>query len=320
MVKSVIVSTGSYLPKKIITNDDLSKTIDTSDEWISTRSGIKQRHISNEIETTAYMASEASKKALENSKGITAQDLDLIIVTTTTPDSTFPSTACKVQNIIGAKNAAAFDLQAVCSGFLYGLSVTESMIKGGSFKNVLLIGADKMSSIIDWKDRSTCVLFGDGAGAVILSSTDPSNVSGVISSKIESDGSLGNILYTSGGTATTKTAGFVKMEGKEVFKHAVQKMTSSMEELLESHNLTHADIDWIVPHQANIRIIELIAKKMELPQDKIIATIDKHANTSAASIPLAIDTEGTSKFKKGDKIIFTAAGGGFTWGSVLLIW
>ena len=304
MVKSVIVSTGSYLPKKIITNDDLSKTIDTSDEWISTRSGIKQRHISNEIETTAYMASEASKKALENSKGITAQDLDLIIVTTTTPDSTFPSTACKVQNIIGAKNAAAFDLQAVCSGFLYGLSVTESMIKGGSFKNVLLIGADKMSSIIDWKDRSTCVLFGDGAGAVILSSTDPSNVSGVISSKIESDGSLGNILYTSGGTATTKTAGFVKMEGKEVFKHAVQKMTSSMEELLESHNLTHADIDWIVPHQANIRIIELIAKKMELPQDKIIATIDKHANTSAASIPLAIDTEGTSKFKKGDKIIF----------------
>lgn len=318
MTKSVITSTGSYLPKKIITNTELSKTVDTSDEWISTRTGIKQRHISEEKETTSYMAAEAAKKAISNS-GLSKNDIDLIIVATTTPDSTFPSTACKVQDAIGAGNAAAFDIQAVCSGFLYGLSVADSMIKSGAFKNILLIGADKMSSVVDWKDRSTCVLFGDGAGAFIISSSDKGE-SGIISSKIQSDGSLGKILHTSGGTATTQTAGFVQMEGREVFKHAVQKMTSSMEELLKSHNMTHSDIDWIVPHQANIRIIELIAKKMDLPQDKIITTIDKHSNTSAASIPLAIDTAGISKFKKGDKILLTAAGGGFTWGSILLVW
>jgi 3-oxoacyl-[acyl-carrier-protein] synthase-3 len=319
MLKSVIISTGSYLPKKIVTNDDLSKIVETSDEWISSRTGIKQRHISEEKETTSYMAAEAAKKAISKS-GLTSRDIDLIIVATTTPDSTFPATACKVQDAIGAKNAAAFDLQAVCSGFLYGLSVADSMIKGGSFKNILIIGADKMSSVIDWKDRSTCVLFGDGAGAFIISSTDKdSSESGIISSRIQADGSLGKILCTSGGTGTTQTAGHIQMEGREVFKHAVQKMTSSMEDLLKTHNLTHADIDWIVPHQANIRIIELIAKKMNLPQDKIIAAIDKHANTSAASIPLAIDTA-EAKFKKGDKILLTAAGGGFTWGSVLLVW
>ena len=318
MHKAIIRATGSYLPKKTLTNHDMEKLVETSDEWIFTRTGIKQRHIAEGDEFTSHMATEAAKKALKSS-GINPQDLDLIIVATTTPDKTFPSTATKVQALIGATNAAAFDIQAVCAGFLYGLTIANSMIKSGMCKNILLIGADKMSSIVDWKDRKTCVLFGDGAGAVIISSTSSTDNSGIISNEIKADGTLEHILYTTGGTSTTHTSGCIMMEGKEVFKHAVQKMTSSMLTLLERENLSTQDIDWIIPHQANIRIIEYIAKKIDVPLEKIISTIGQHANTSAASIPLAMDTF-SHKFKKGDKILLTAAGGGFTWGALLLVW
>jgi len=316
MYKSIILSTGSYLPKKIVTNHDLEKTVETSDEWIFTRTGIKQRHIAEDNEFTSSMAACAAKKSIENAK-ISSEDIDLIIVATTTPDKTFPSTAAKVQALIGASKAAAFDIQAVCSGFLYGLTVADSMIKAGMFKTILLIGADKMSSIVDWTDRATCVLFGDGAGAAIISRAKDD--SGIIASEIKADGRLEDILVTTGGTCTTKTSGFVTMNGQEVFKHAVQKMISSMLSVLEQANLTITDIDWIVPHQANIRIIELIAKKIDFPLQQIISTIDKQANTSAATIPLALDTF-SHKFKKGDKILLTAAGGGFTWGAILLVW
>lgn len=318
MSKSIVLSTGSYLPKKILTNNDMSKIVETSDEWIFTRTGIKERHIAEHEETTTYMAAMAAKEALKRS-GLTSEDIDLIIVATTTPDIIFPSTAARVQAIIGATNAAAFDLQAVCSGFLYGMSIADSMIKSGASKNILLIGAERMSSILDWTDRSTCVLFGDGAGAMILSKNPSNDNRGIISSEIKANGCLENILYTSSKTSTTKMPNSIVMEGKEVFKHAVQKMTSSMLNLLEKENLSTSDIDWVVPHQANIRIIELISKRMEVPEERVIATIDKHANTSAASIPLAIDTF-KHKFKKGDKILMTAGGAGFTWGSVLLVW
>ena len=317
-ISSLITSTGSYLPKKIVTNNDLSKTLDTSDEWIFTRTGIKARHFSDETETTAVMATNAGKQALKKNKDITASDIDGIIVATTTPDLTFPSVAAKVQALLSIKNAFAFDVQAVCSGFLYALHTANSFIKSGTAKNILVIGSDRMSKVLDWTDRGTCVLFGDGAGAVVLSSQQK-NDSGIIDSQIKTDGTLEKLLYTSGGTSLTQTAGHIIMNGKEVFKHAVEKMTSSSKDLLKKNKLTASDIKWVVPHQANYRIMLAIIKKLGVPKENLISTIDKHSNTSAATIPIAINIS-NKKFKRGDLILITAAGAGFTWGSALIRW
>jgi 3-oxoacyl-[acyl-carrier-protein] synthase-3 len=316
-IASSIVSTGSYLPKKIVTNDDLSKKLETSDEWIFSRTGIKARHISDEGETTAVMAANAGRKALENAKGLTANDIDGIIVATTTPDLTFPSVASKVQALLNIRGAFAFDIQAICSGFLYALHVANSLIKSKAAKNILVIGSERMSKILDWQDRSTCVLFGDGAGAAILSATE--NNSGIIDSEIKTDGTLENILYTTGGTSLTQSSGHVIMKGKEVFKHAIEKMISTAEALLKRNNLTDKDIKWVVPHQANHRIMLAIIEKLNIPKEKLVSTVDLHANTSAASIPLALDTN-SKHFKKGDLILIVAAGAGFTWGGALIRW
>ena len=318
MIASRLISSGSYLPQKILTNNELATMVDTSDEWILTRTGITQRHIAADDEFTSHMATKAAKSALDKA-GLNKNDIDLIIVATTTPDKTFPSTAAITQANLGIKNAAAFDIQAVCSGFIYALTIADSMIKAGNSKNALVIGAEKMSSILDWKDRTTCVLFGDGAGAVVLSATTTTEQAGIIAHEIFTDGSLNNILHTSGGVATTKNSGYVTMQGREVFRQAVEKISSSMVNLIKKSNLKLSDIDWFVPHQANFRIIDAIAKKLGTDTDKFIITLGKHANTSAASIPLALDVS-CRKFKKGDNILLSAAGGGFTWGSLLLKW
>ena len=314
---SNIIATGSYLPKKIVPNEDFTKTLDTSDEWISTRTGIKKRHIASETETTSDMAANASRIAIKNSKKITKNDIDGIIVATTTPDLTFPSVAARLQALLNINNCFAFDIQAVCSGFLYALHVADSLIKSQSAKNLLVIGVDKMSKILDWQDRSTCVLFGDGAGAVTLSAKN--NKKGIIDSYIATDGKLEKILYTSGGVASTQNSGYVIMNGREVFKHAIEKMIDSSKLLLERNNLSVSDIKWIVPHQANYRIMTSIIQKLGIPEEKLVSTVQMHANTSAASIPLALDYN-HSKFKKGDLILSIAAGAGFTWGSTLIYW
>lgn len=318
MLYSRIISTGSYLPQHIMTNYDLSKLVDTSDEWITTRTGIKQRHIANANETTSYMAAQAGETAIARS-GMSKDDIDLIIVATTTPDKTFPSTAAMAQAALKIKRAAAFDIQAVCSGFIYALAIADSMIKSGNFKNALVIGSEKMSALVDWKDRSTCVLFGDGAAAVVLTYAKESDRGVMLSQEICADGKLANILCTSGGVATTKDIGAIMMEGREVFRKAVESMSSSITNLVAKHKLTYADISWIIPHQANVRIINYIAQKLDIDESKFIITVDKHANTSAASIPLALDYA-RSKFREGDLIVMTAAGGGFTWGALLLRW
>jgi 3-oxoacyl-[acyl-carrier-protein] synthase III len=318
MKVSQLISTGSYLPQKVVTNQELAKMVDTSNEWILTRTGITQRHIAADNEFTSHMATKAAESALSKAK-LSKDDIDLIIVATTTPDKTFPSTAAIIQGNLGIKNAAAFDIQAVCSGFIYALTIANSMIKSGSSKNALVIGAEKMSSVVDWKDRATCVLFGDGAGAVILSATPATDKTGIISHEIFADGSLSNILHTSGGVSSTKEAGHIVMQGREVFRHGVEKMYSSLVSLIKKSNLKLSDIDWFILHQANLRIIDAIAKKLGASTDKFILTLSKHANTSAASIPLALDAF-CDKFKKGDNILLTAAGGGFTWGSLLLKW
>jgi len=319
MLKSYIKSVGGYLPSKIVTNEELSKTVDTSDEWIFTRTGISQRHIAEKNELTSDMCCKAAKVAIKNA-AINANDIDLIIVATTTPDLTFPSTAALTQKKLGIdNNCPAFDIQAVCSGFLYALSIADSLIKAEKYRNALVIGADKMSSIVDWSDRGTCVLFGDGAGAVILSSSNSTLESGILDFDLKANGSLDEILYTDGGISANNKSGVVKMNGKEVFRHAVDKMSGSLLKIMERNSLCIEDIAYIVPHQANMRIIGAIAKKLELDEDKAITTVNKHSNTSAASIPLAL-YENYTRFKRGDVILMTAAGGGFTWGSVLLKW
>lgn len=316
-MKSYIKAVGGYLPPKVVTNKDLAKIVDTSDEWIFSRTGMSQRHIA-ENETTSDMCTKAAKVALENAK-MRPEEIDIIIVATTTPDKTFPSTAALTQKKLGAQNCPAFDVQAVCSGFIYALSVADNMIRGGSYKNALVIGADKMSSILDWNDRSTCVLFGDGAGAVILSDNEQAQQSYVIDSILHADGCLDEILYTDGGTSTTHKSGVVKMNGREVFRHGVEKMSASLLEILDKNNVAINDISYIVPHQANARIIHAITKKLGLDEDRAILTIKNHSNTSAGTIPLAL-FENYNKFKRGDYILMTAAGGGFTWGSILLKW
>jgi|TARA_B110000037_G_scaffold165742_1_gene187486 3-oxoacyl-[acyl-carrier-protein] synthase-3 len=303
---SKIIGTGGYLPKKIVTNKDLESTIDTTDEWIVERTGIKQRHIAEENETTSSMAVQASIDAL-NSANIQPEDIDLIIVATTTPDQIFPSTACIVQNKLKIK-APAFDIQAACTGFVYALSIADNYIKAGLNKNILVIGAEKYSNLLDWNDRSTCVLFGDGAGAVILSAQPEP---GIISSHIHADGKYNDLLSVENN--------HIKMKGNEVFKVAVNTLSKLVDETLSINNMTKSDVDWLVPHQANLRIIKAAAKKLSMSLDQVVVTVDKHANTSAASIPLALNEAVKDGRIKNDQVILLEAfGSGFTWGSVLL--
>lgn len=316
MNKSFILSTGSYLPRKTLSNNEIASIVETSDEWIRQRTGIVQRHIADEGELTSDLAVNAAKSAIEKAK-ISVGEIDLIIVATTTPDKTFPSCATIVQSKLKCKNAFSFDVQAACSGFIYAVTVADSLIKSNNkIKYALVIGAEIMSRIVDWEDRSTCVLFGDGAGAVIIKSEMDS--SGIISTNLHSDGNV-NILCTNGGVSSTDDSGKICMNGREVFKHAVDKLTASVEGTLRCNNLKITDIDWLIPHQANIRIIEAVVKKLDFPIEKVINTVDKHANTSAASIPLALDYAiQESKIKSGNLVLLIAIGAGLTWGSVLL--
>ncbi len=316
-IRSKIISTGSYLPEKIMTNSDLEKIVDTSDEWIFQRSGIKQRHIAADDQSTADMAVIAAKNAIEQA-GISPEDIDGIIVATTTPDQTFPSVAVRVQSALDVPVGVAFDVQAVCTGFVYALSVADNFIKAGQLKRILVIGAEKMSAILDWEDRTTCVLFGDGAGAVILEAQEGGDA-GILSSHLYADGRLKDILYTDGGVSTTGQSGHIVMHGREVFKHAVNLMADAVRKALEENKLEASDINWLVPHQANIRIIEATAKKLSLPMERVVVTVENHGNTSAASIPLAFDHAMRSgKIKDGDLVLFEALGGGLTWGSALV--
>ncbi|BET35749.1 ketoacyl-ACP synthase III [Wolbachia pipientis] len=310
------MSTGSYLPKKILSNNEIASIVETNDEWIRQRTGIVQRHIADEGELTSDLAVNAAKNAIEKAK-ISIDEIGLIIVATTTPDKTFPSCATIIQSKLKCKNAFAFDVQAACSGFIYAVTVADSLIKSNDrIKYALVIGAEIMSRIVDWEDRSTCVLFGDGAGAVIMKSEMSS--SSIISTNLHSDGNV-DLLCTNGGISSTRDSGKILMNGREVFKHAVEKLTASVEETLKCNSLKITDIDWLIPHQANIRIIEAVVKKLDFPIEKVINTVDKHANTSAASIPLALDyAVQESKIKSGNLILLISIGAGLTWGSVLL--
>jgi 3-oxoacyl-[acyl-carrier-protein] synthase-3 len=329
-IRSEIIGCGSYLPERIVSNSELTKTVDTSDEWIVTRTGIKQRHMAAEGELTSDLAYNAGVKALEHA-GMDASELDLVIVATATPDSTFPATATKVQAMLGMTSGAAFDLQAVCSGFVYGLSTADSFIKAGNAKNILLIGAETFSRILDWDDRTTCVLFGDGAGAVVLransdNAPSPNDVAyktakGILSTHLHSDGRYSDILYVDGGASTSESVGKLRMSGKEVFRHAVKNLADVVTETLDANNLTREDLDWLVPHQANQRILASTAKKLNLSPDQVVMTVDHHANTSAASIPLALDEAvKDGRIKEGDLLLMEAMGGGLTWGSGLVRW
>lgn len=316
-LRSVISGCGGYLPKKILTNEELAKRVDTSDEWIVQRTGIKQRHIADANETTSDMAMKAALDALSHAK-MEISAIDAIIVATTTPDLTFPATAVHVQKALGMEHGFAFDVQAVCSGFVFALSVADGMIKSAQAKNILVIGAEKMSSIVDWDDRGTCILFADGAGAVVLSAKDTDS-QGIISTHLHSNGVFKDMLYTDGGASTTDTVGKIHMEGKEVFKHAVQYLSQVVDEVIEFNKISAEDIDWLVPHQANIRIIEGTARKLNMSMDKVVVTVQDHGNTSAASIPLALNVAvKDGRIKRGDLILTEALGGGFTWGAALI--
>ena len=314
----LMTSVGAYLPANVVTNEDLSAYVDTSDEWIQRRTGISQRHFVGDDETTADLASHAANQALANA-AMQPQDIDLIIVATTTPDNTFPSTATKVQHQIGATGAIAFDVQAVCAGFIYAVDVAEAMLRGGRGRRALVIGAESFSKLLDWQDRTTCVLFGDGAGAVILEITDEASDWGIRSSVLHADGAHRDILYVDGGPSSTNDVGHVRMEGKEVFRHAVEKLAAVMDEALAAADMQPQDIDWLVPHQANIRIIDAMQKKMQLPSEKVVRTVAAHANTSAASIPLALATAvGDGRVQNGDLLAMEAIGGGLVWGAALV--
>ena len=320
--KARIIGIGAYLPNAIKSNDDLAAVLDTSDDWIKERSGIAQRHIAGEGELTSDLAVAAARNALANS-GLTTDDIDLVICATTTPDNTFPATAVYVQKKLGMTHGAAFDVQAVCSGFVYGLSVASAMVESRQAERVLLVGAETMSRILDWQDRATAVLFGDGAGAVVLEGCDIADASAshVIGSYIRSDGALAELLYVDGGASSSEEVGKLRMQGREVYRQAVGKIANAIETLLAQHNLTIADIDWFVPHQANKRIIDGVAKRIGLPPEKTVVTVQSHANTSAASIPLALhDLVDSGRMRSGDLIMLEAMGGGLTWGANLIRW
>lgn len=319
-LRTIILSCGSYLPARAVTNHDLEKIMDTSDEWIVQRTGIRQRHIAAEGETTADMAIAAGERALKAS-GLTGADIDGVIVATSTPDTTFPSVAVKVQAALGIKTGPSFDVQAVCAGFVYALTVADSLIRTGAAKRILLVGADKMSSILNWDDRTTSVLFGDGAGAVVLEGAEGQGSvddRGILSTHLHADGNLKDILYVNGGVSSTGTAGHIMMEGKEVFRHAVAELANVVNEVLDHNNITADKLDWIVPHQANIRILESTAKKLGMSMDQVIVTVDRHGNTSAASIPLALaEAVESGRVKRGDLMLIEALGGGLVWGAAL---
>jgi len=317
MIRSVVKGIGSYLPERILSNAELSKTVETSDEWIRERTGIGQRHIVADDQCTSDLGLAAAKAAL-NDAGMTADDIDLIVVTTTTPDYTFPATATIIQNKLGIKHGAAFDLQAVCSGFIYGVNVVDSLLRTGTAKNALLIGAETFSRILDWEDRTTCVLFGDGAGAIVMSAEEGAD-SGVLSTFIRSNGEHRELLYVDGGPSKTQTVGHVRMVGNQVFKYAVKDIAGAMQECAEKAGIPISDIDWFVPHQANQRILNGVAKRLKLNPEQVISTVEFHANTSAASVPLAMDTAvKDGRIKRGDLVMLEAFGGGFTWGASLL--
>lgn len=320
--RSVILSTGAYLPERIVTNKDMEKLVDTNDEWIVQRTGIRERRIAPDDQPTSDLAIRAGRMALENA-GLSGADVDAVIVATTTPDTTFPSVAVKVQTALGISRVPVFDVQAVCSGFVYALTVADAFILSGKARRILVIGAEKMSSILNWEDRTTCVLFGDGAGAVLLEADESGAGTtadrGVLSTHLHADGALCDILYTSGGPSTTKQAGHIIMEGKEVFRHAVSLMADVVTETLAANQIDASHIDWLVPHQANIRIIEATAKKLDLPMEQVVLTVDRHGNTSAASIPLALhEAVADGRIKRGDLLLLEALGGGLTWGAALV--
>lgn len=316
---SKIVGWGHCLPETVVANTDLPKELDTTDQWIIDRTGIKQRYIASSTETTRTLATQAALKALHQAD-YSVQDIDAIILATTTADKTFPATAVEVQRDLQMHHGFAFDIQAVCSGFIYALSMANSLICAEQARTVLVIGSETMSRLVDWTDRRTCILFGDGAGALILRQ-DSNPKQGILSTKLYSDGQFNNLLYTNGGPSFNQLTGTLEINGKEVFRHAVQKMTSAMQNILQAHQLTLADVDWIVPHQANQRILEAIAERMQAPLEKMISTVDIHANTSAASIPLALSAAAEKGLlKKGQLILCTALGGGFTWGACLMYW
>lgn len=319
MIRSVIKGSGSALPARVVTNDELARQIDTSDEWIRERTGITQRHIAGEGETTSSLAIAAARAALADA-GMDAGEIDLIILATATPDQTFPATATQVQDALGCNGGAAFDIAAVCTGFLYAFGTADSMIRAGMATRALVIGAETFSRLLDWEDRTTCVLFGDGAGALVLAAEEvDEDGPGILGTRLHADGAHRDLLHVDGGPSTTGTVGKLRMKGREVFRHAVVNLAEVLEEVLVATGYTAADIDWVVPHQANRRILDATAKKLGLPPEKVVITVDRHANTSAASVPLAFDeARRDGRLKPGDLVMLEAMGGGFTWGASLV--
>ena len=314
--RSVIAGVGSALPKRKVTNEELAASVDTSDEWIVERTGIRNRYIAGDGETTGTLATQAARAALSQA-GVEAREIDLIVLATATPDQTFPSTATKVQAALGIDDCIAFDVHAVCTGFLYALSIADSMLRSSNASKALVIGAETFSRILDWEDRATCVLFGDGAGALVLSAEDTE--SGILATRLHADGRHNDLLFVDGGPSTTGTVGKLRMKGREVFRHAVVNLAQVLNEVLADAGLSSADVDWVVPHQANARILDATARKLGLPAEKVVVTVDQHANTSAASVPLALDTAvRDGRIKRGDIVVLEAMGGGFTWGAAAL--
>jgi 3-oxoacyl-[acyl-carrier-protein] synthase-3 len=316
MTRSAVLGVGSALPQRRVSTAELAETVDTTDQWIVERTGIRSRYVAGEGETTATLATQAARNALDHA-GLSTGDIDLIVLATATPDQTFPSSATKVQAALGIDDCIAFDVHAVCTGFLYALSVADSMLRSGNARKALVIGAETFSRILDWEDRATCVLFGDGAGALVLGTEDGER--GILATRLHADGRHNDLLFVDGGPSTTGTVGKLRMKGREVFRHAVINLADVLNEVLEASGLTSADVDWVVPHQANARILDATARKLGLPADKVVVTVDEHANTSAASVPLAFDTAvKDGRIKRGDVVVLEAMGGGFTWGAAAL--
>lgn len=323
MLRSKVLGCGSYLPEKVLTNRELSETVDTNDDWIVERTGITRRHIAADNELTSDLAVVAAKQAIGNAK-VAIEEIDLLILATSTPDNTFPATATKVQSMLGIRNGAAFDIQAVCAGFIYALSVADNFLRSGQAKTALVIGAETYSRILDWNDRSTCVLFGDGAGAIVLQASSlgsNENDAGVLAVKLRADGRHYDALHVDGGVSSTQTAGYLRMQGKEVYRHAVVNLTAIADEVLKDAGVEASELDWLVPHQANLRIMNAVAGRLEIPETKMIVTVDQHANTSSASIPLALnEAVQDGRIKEGHLVLLEAIGGGFVWGSALVRW
>ncbi|HEV7342885.1 MAG TPA: beta-ketoacyl-ACP synthase III [Sphingopyxis sp.] len=317
-LRAILAGTGSALPRNRVSNAELAERVDTSDEWIVERTGIRFRHIAEPDETTATLGAAAAQQAMA-AAGLEPSDIGLIILATATPDNTFPASATKVQALIGAPDCIAFDVAAVCSGFLYAVSVADAMLRTGAAKHALVIGSETFSRILDWEDRTTCVLFGDGAGAVVLSAKDVDDDQGILATRLHAEGKYAGMLYVDGGPSTTGTVGHVRMQGREVFRHAVTNLASVLGEVMADVGLSPDQIDWVVPHQANKRIIDATAKKLGLPAERVVLTVDQHANTSAASVPLALDLAvRDGRIKRGDLVVLEAMGGGFTWGAAVL--